>query len=158
MLVVLLGYGLAARIMRSQLGIAFLAIRWNELLAPAVGMYTYRIKLIAFLLSALYAGVAGGLYAHYARVLSPDLFTIEASMDLLIMLILGGVGTLLGPVLGATVLTFLPEYLRVVADYRLVIYGAILTITVILLPQGVVGSVQAYLTYRRERVSARRDD
>jgi branched-chain amino acid transport system permease protein len=157
-LVALLGYCLARRIMRSQLGIAFLAIRWNEPLASVVGMHTYRIKLIAFLLSALYAGVAGALYAHYARVLGPDLFTIEASMDLLIMLILGGVGTLLGPVLGATVLTFLPEYLRVVADYRLVIYGAILTITVILLPQGIVGSVQAYLAYRRERVSARRGD
>jgi branched-chain amino acid transport system permease protein len=150
-LVALLAYGLVVRIMRSQLGIAFLAIRWNESLASAVGIHTYRIKLVAFLLSALYAGIAGGLYAHYARFLGPDLFTIEASMDLLIMLILGGVGTLLGPPFGAVVLTLLPEYLRVVADYRLVIYGAILTITVILLPQGVLGSLQAYLMRRREK-------
>ncbi len=150
-LVALLAYGLVVRIKRSQMGIAFFAIRENETLASAVGIHTYRIKLVAFLLSALYAGVAGGLYAHYARFLGPDLFTIEASMDLLVMLILGGIGTSLGPVFGAVVLTVLPEYLRVVADYRLVIYGAVLTITVILLPQGVLGGLLVYLAARRER-------
>jgi branched-chain amino acid transport system permease protein len=132
----------AWRLTQSRLGREWIAIRDDEVLAQAVGLDTTRGKLSAFVASAAMAGVAGVFIAYYLRAVSPDEFTIWTSATTVTMLILGGRGTLLGPVLGAVALTLLPEVLRPLADYRLIIYGCLMIVMVTVMPRGVVGALR----------------
>jgi branched-chain amino acid transport system permease protein len=115
-----------------------LSIRENETLAEAVGVITWRYKLFAFVMSASLAGLAGSLYAHYIGFLNPEPFGVDQSLNAILAVILGGSGTLSGPVIGAFAVTFLPEYLRIADSYRLVTYGLILVVATIFLPLGLV--------------------
>jgi branched-chain amino acid transport system permease protein len=130
-----LGCGL---VLHSRIGRVLLAIRQNEALTESLGVSIVRYKLLAFVISAAYAGMAGGLYAHYIGFLNPDPFGVDQSLNTILAVILGGSGTLSGPVVGAFAVTFLPEYLRIADSYRLVTYGFILIMTTIFLPRGVV--------------------
>lgn len=134
----LLATGLCAIILHSRVGRVLVAIRQNETLADAMGVSTWRYKLFAFVVSAGLAGFAGALYAHYIGFLNPEPFGVDQSLNAILAVILGGSGTLAGPVVGAFAVTFLPEYLRIADSFRLVTYGFILVVATIFLPRGLV--------------------
>jgi branched-chain amino acid transport system permease protein len=129
-------------IVNSDAGRALISIREDELAAQAMGVNTTRYKVTSFVISSAFAGVAGALYGHW-RLPHPNDFTFVRSFEIIIMIVLGGMGSITGSVLGALVITFLPEVLRQlpggVYDYRLVIYALLLIIIMITRPQGVLG-------------------
>lgn len=128
------------RIMRSRIGDALLAIRDDEVAAAACGIRVFQYKVLSFVTAAFLAGMAGSVYAHYTRFISPDSFTLNESFIVLSMLVFGGLGSTAGAVLGAGVLTALPEAFRFAAEYRMLIYGIVLTLVILFRPQGVLGS------------------
>ena len=137
--VVLLSAYVAHRLTQSKIGRTFSAIREDELAAEAMGVPVNRYKIWAFIISAIYAGLAGALYGTFSGVASPDNFTFDDSVGFLCMSVIGGNRTIAGAVIGAFMLTFLSEALRAFQAFRLVIYGAILIFTVIYMPQGLAG-------------------
>lgn len=158
MLVLLLAFaatGLCALILRSRVGRVLVAIRQNEDLANAIGVSTWRYKLFAFTVSAAMAGLAGALYAHYIGFLNPEPFGVDQSLNAILAVILGGSGTLAGPVVGAFAITFLPEYLRIADSYRLVTYGFILVIATIYMPRGLVAVFRVFVSRLRSLIRRR---
>ena len=125
---------------KSRHGRAVLAIRDNEIAAESCGIQTTYYKVMAFAFSAAFAGLAGGLYAGYLGVLDPASFDFMKSIEILVMVVLGGMGSMLGSILSATVLTILPEALRSFADYRMVLYSVVLVFMMIFRPGGLLGS------------------
>jgi branched-chain amino acid transport system permease protein len=121
-------------------GRALFAIRDDEIAAEALGVDTTSYKVLAFVMGAFFAGIAGGLFAHYLSYLNPNSFTFIKSIEVIAMVVLGGMGSISGSVLAAIVLTLLPEVLRPVKDYRMVIYSLMLIILMITRPQGLLGS------------------
>jgi len=134
---------LVYRIVSSRLGRALIAIRENEELAQSLGIETMRYKVFAFTLGGGLAGIAGAFYAHYILFISPVTFTIGESINVVVMVIFGGMTTLAGPIIGAIILTVLPELLRMAGALRLVIYGIALMAFIVWMPQGIVGAVRA---------------
>jgi branched-chain amino acid transport system permease protein len=124
------------RLVRSPAGEALAAIREDEISAAALGIDTTAWKALAFGIGAAVAGAAGGFYAPFVGTLVPDAFFITESFTILAMTVVGGAGTLTGPVCGAILLTLLPELLREAGDWRLVIYGVALTLAVMFMPGG----------------------
>ncbi len=137
---------LARNLARSTHGRALFAIRDDEIAAEALGVDTTRYKVTAFVLGAFFAGVAGGLFAHYLSYLNPSTFTFLKSIEVIAMVVLGGMGSLSGSVLAAIVLTLMPELLRPVKDYRMVIYSLLLIILLITRPQGLLGTRELSLS------------
>jgi branched-chain amino acid transport system permease protein len=130
---------LAALIARSRVGEILLAIRQNEDLVGSIGIAAWKYKLFAFVVSAMYAGVAGALYAHFQGFINPEIFGVAQSLDAILAVILGGSGTIAGPVIGAFLVVFLPELLRFADSFRLILYGLILVLATIFMPVGIVG-------------------
>jgi branched-chain amino acid transport system permease protein len=128
-------YGLA-RLRRSRLGRAFEAIKEDEVAARLMGIDVTATKLAAFTLGAMIAGLAGALNAHFTYFLSPREYGFENAVDILTMAVLGGTGSLAGPVLGAAILGLLPELLRGFKDFRLAVNGLILVLVVLFMPRG----------------------
>ncbi len=126
-------------IIHSRVGRALRSIHDSETAANAMGVNVSRFKLQIFILSAVYASLAGSMYAHFVTFLSPGSFGLMFSILLVIMVVVGGRQNLWGAVLGAGIMTFLPEYLRVFKDYDVLIYGAILLFMVMFLPRGLAG-------------------
>lgn len=127
-------------IMKSRHGRAILSIRENEIASESVGIPTTYYKTLAFVVSAMLAGVAGCLYAGYLGSLYPSTFKFMKSIEILVMVVLGGMGSMLGSILSASVLTILPELLRSVSDYRMVAYSLALVVMMIFRPKGLLGS------------------
>ncbi len=127
------------QIIRSRVGRAFIAIREDETAADSMGINSTYYKTLCFGVGAFFAGLGGGLFAHYMRYLSPNSFGFMRSIEHLCMVVLGGLGNMWGAFLGATILTVTPELLRTVADLRLLIYGAVLVIMMRVRPQGLLG-------------------
>ena len=148
---VLILHILLAKLVGSRIGRAFIAIREDEALAQAVGINTMKYKLLAFSISAGIAGVAGSLFAHYITFLDPTVFEFYNLENILVITLVGGSGTIGGPILGSIIFTILPELLRVAKEFRLIVYGAILLLTVLLMPEGIGGKFKAYLHKRRIR-------
>ncbi len=123
---------------RSATGRALVAIREDEIAAQAMGIDLTRNKVLAFALSAAFAGAAGALFGHYTQFLSTNDFTFIRSFEIIVMVIIGGVGSLTGSVLGAFIVTLLPEVLRGFASWRLVIYSALLVAIMLTRPQGIL--------------------
>jgi len=136
---VLLTIGSMHRLMTCRFGRALVGIRENELAAEAMGVHTTRYKIQAFVLAAFYAGVAGSYYAHFVKYISPDSFYIYESFILLAMLAFGGQGNLIGPVVGAAVLIIIPEVFRFLQEYRMLVYGSVLIIMMLVRRQGLLG-------------------
>jgi branched-chain amino acid transport system permease protein len=131
---------IAYRLKLSTHGRAFLAIREDEIAADAMGIPTTTIKVRAFVLSAALAGVAGALFAHeVGTTLNPRELGFQKSFEVVIMVVLGGMGSISGCVLAAIVLTVLPELLRSVAEYRMIAYALVLIIMMLVRPQGLFG-------------------
>jgi branched-chain amino acid transport system permease protein len=125
---------------RSTHGRALFAIRDDEVAAESLGVDTTRYKVMAFVLGAFFAGVAGGLFAHYLSYLNPNSFTFLKSIEVIAMVVLGGMGSISGAVLAAILLTVAPEVLRPVKEYRMVLYSLMLIVLMITRPQGLLGS------------------
>src|SRR6185503_19950149 len=127
-------------VLRSYHGRAFLAIREDEIAAEAMGVRTTRYKVTAFVIAAFFAGIAGGLFSHTLGIgLSAEAAGFMKSFDLIIMVVLGGLGSISGAVAAAVFVTLLPEWLRGVAEYRMVIYALALILMMIFRPKGLFG-------------------
>lgn len=127
-------------VMKSRHGRAVLSIRENEIAAESCGINTTYYKVMAFVMSAFFAGVAGCLYAGNLGSVYPSTFGFMKSIEILVMVVLGGMGSMLGSVLSATVLTILPQVLYAVNDYRMVVYSLVLVIMMIFRPEGLMGT------------------
>lgn len=139
-------------IVKSDTGRALISIREDELAAEAMGVNTTRYKVTSFVIGSAFAGIAGVLFAHYNKFLSTNDFQFIKSFEIIIMIVIGGMGSITGAILGAIIVTLLPELLRQlpdiqlgatvfkVADLRLVIFALILILTMILRPQGILGT------------------
>jgi branched-chain amino acid transport system permease protein len=134
----LLSYLLLDQLVRSPIGEALTAIREDEVSAASLGINCGAWKVFAFGVGSAVAGAAGCFYASFVGTLVPDAFFITESFTILAMVIVGGMGTLIGPVCGAILLTTLPEFLRGIGDLRLVVYGVAVTLVVLFLPGGIV--------------------
>jgi branched-chain amino acid transport system permease protein len=141
-------------IVNSDMGRALISIREDELAAQAMGVNTTRYKVTSFVISSAFAGVAGALYGHW-RLPHPNDFTFVRSFEIIIMIVLGGMGSITGAVLGALVITFVPEVLRMlpggVYNYRLVIYALMLIVIMITRPQGILGNYEVMSWLKRAR-------
>ncbi len=146
-----LTYAVIRNLMRSYHGRALLAIREDEIAAEALGVPTTRYKVTAFVIGAFFAGVAGALFSHYTY-LHTNSFTFMKSIEVVIMVVLGGMGSLTGSILGATVLTALPELLRFASAERLIIYSLLLIVLMIARPQGILGRRELTLRLRPPRM------
>src|ERR1700730_17152453 len=138
----------AARIRRSALGRAMIATKDSEIAAEQSGVDTTRTKLLAFMIGAVYAGLAGCLYASSIRFVSPDSFSGVQAVLLMTMLIVGGMGSIAGSIVGALTLTILPEVLRFLGQWYLVLYGLGVIVVIVLLPGG-LASMTAAFRFRR---------
>ena len=137
---VALSYLVCRRLVDSRIGRALLALRENEALAESVGIDVTRYLVQAAVISAAMAGLAGGLYAHYTRFVSPEVFLFTYTVTMVIMVVAGGKGTLAGPIVGALLFTALPEALREATSWQwqMLAYGVILVLLVFFLPRGIV--------------------
>jgi len=122
---------------RSKIGRAFEAIKEDATAASLMGINTSNMKLLAFVLGAFFAGLAGGLNAHFTSTLSPNEFGFSKAVDILTMAVLGGTTSFIGPMIGSTILTLLPELLRFLKEYRMVLNGLILILIVLFVPNGI---------------------
>lgn len=150
-------------IVRSDMGRALVSIREDELAAEAMGVNTTRYKVTSFVIGSAFAGIAGVLFAHYNKFLSTNDFQFIKSFEIIIMIVIGGMGSMTGAILGAIIVTLLPEVLRQlpdvqvagntfkIADLRLVIFALILILTMILRPQGILGTMEVGHFFKRFR-------
>lgn len=135
LLVILIMY----RIVYSLTGRTYIAIRNSEDLAITIGISTMKNKLMSFVVSTFFAGLSGALYASFIRFIGPDIGGISITFDLLIYLLVGGIGTLSGPIVGTIIIVWLSQKLQFLQDYRMLIFGPILTLLIIFYPRGLVG-------------------
>ncbi|SHF09799.1 branched-chain amino acid ABC transporter permease [Alkalibacter saccharofermentans] len=129
-------------LIKSRHGRAIMSIREDEIAAEAVGIKTTQYKAIGFTISAFFAGIGGGLFAHYMAYLDPAIFNFMKSVEIVVIVVLGGMGSLTGTILAAGVLTSLPEVLRGFSEYRLLIYSFVLVVMMIFRPQGIFGTAE----------------
>ncbi|MSU65591.1 MAG: branched-chain amino acid ABC transporter permease [Opitutus sp.] len=123
-------------LVHSTYGRGFLATHDDEIASEAVGLDTTRYKIVAFVIGAFFAGIAGGLYGHFKLTITPTGFSFDKSIEIVVMVILGGMGNTIGVILAAILLTLLPELLRPIAEYRMILYSFLLIVLMILRPQG----------------------
>jgi branched-chain amino acid transport system permease protein len=128
---------LAKNLVNGYIGRAFIALRESEVAAQTIGIDLAKYKTIAFGISAFYTGVAGGLFAYLITFLSPDAFTTELSMDFIAMIVIGGMGSILGSIIGAVILTGMQQILAGLLDLQILIFGLSLIIFMIFMPGGI---------------------
>ncbi|KNZ42156.1 branched-chain amino acid ABC transporter permease [Acetobacterium bakii] len=131
---------------RSKQGRAIISIREDEIASESAGIPTTRYKVLGFSMAAFFAGIGGALYAHYQAFLEPSKFGFMFSIEMFVIVVLGGLGSLTGSIISAIVLTILPEMLRGFAEYRLLVYSLVLIIMMIFRPQGIFGRSEFSLT------------
>lgn len=143
-------------IINSRVGRAFIAVRENPHAAAGMGINVAKYKIMAFAISAFAAGLAGALYAHMTRFISPDSFTKDQSNMFMTMLLFGGISTITGPVIGAAAITVMTELLQQFAAYQTLIYAALILIVLFLLPNGTVGLVSKFSIFMKKRNARRK--
>jgi len=131
------------RVVHSRVGRAFQAIRVNEQLAEALGVPAMRYRLLAFVVSAVIAGVAGSFYAFYVTYLHPADASFWVALNAILFVVVGGMGTIAGPIIGAFLMTALPEALRFFEELRLLLFGLLLIFATTFFPRGVMGGARA---------------
>ena len=137
----LIAFAVNVNIMNSRFGRAMLATSQSEIAASSLGINVTAIRTLAFVISAVTAGAAGVFYVFLNKYISPDIFSFGDSIRFLLMVILGGAGTTLGPIVGAGVLSYLPEFLQKFGEWQAFAYGALLAIVMFFLPRGIIGSL-----------------
>jgi len=149
LLLAALFYLVTDRVVKSRVGRAWVAIREDEAAAQSLGVETARYKAMNFMYGAFWAGVAGAAFAPYFKFISPDMFSLDEGFNILSMVIIGGQGTLVGPVVGAVIVNFLTEVLRPVSEYRMVIYALLIIGMMWVRPQGLVGASNSILAEKK---------
>lgn len=144
------------RIIHSSHGRAFMSVREDEIAADSLGINTTQIKVKSFVLSSFFAGVGGSLFAHGTNFISPNSFTMLMSINVVIMVVLGGMGSMTGPIIAAILVSILPEALRPLQeltgqDYRMIIYSLILIVLMLVRPQGLLGHREVWDLWRKSR-------
>ncbi|MCC5910485.1 MAG: branched-chain amino acid ABC transporter permease [Clostridiaceae bacterium] len=147
---VIITYMSLYRIINSRLGRAFIAIREDDLAAQSMGVDILKYKILSFTIAAFFAGLAGSFYAHYVTYIDPQSFTFNESIQVLSMVVLGGMGSMPGAIIGSVILTWAPEMLRFLEDYRMIMYGAILIVMMPIRPQGILGGIRFKLDKEEE--------
>lgn len=147
LLVILIVY----RIVHSLTGRTYIAIRNSEDLAQTIGISTMKNKLEVFVLSTFFAGLSGALYAAFIRFIGPDIGNIVITFDLLTYLLIGGIGTLSGPIVGTVLVVWISQQLQFLQDYRMLIFGPMLTLLVIFYPRGIAGAIGGWSLKRAEK-------
>jgi branched-chain amino acid transport system permease protein len=144
LVVAAVSYLVCRRLIQSRIGRALVALRENETLAESVGIDGTFYLVLAAVISAAMAGAAGGLYAHYTRFVSPEVFLFTYTVTMVIMVVAGGKGTLAGPIVGAIIFTVLPEVLRAVTSWQwqMLLYGIVLVATLLFMPRGIVPALR----------------
>ena len=137
-------------LVNSTFGLSIKAIRDDDDVAETMGINIVKVKRTTFVISAMIAGLAGAFYAQYATFIHPSIYTTAASQELIVMIIFGGLGSIPGTYLGAIALTLLPEIMRDLLEYRMLIYGALMVIMMVLKPDGLLGSLDLGLIRRKE--------
>jgi len=147
---VIVCYCTCLALVRSRVGRALIALRENETLAQSIGVDGTHYLVLAAVVSAAMAGLGGGLYAHYVRFVSPEVFLFTYTVTMVIMVVAGGKGTLAGPVVGAVIFTALPEVLRALTSWQwqMLLYGILLVLVLFFMPQGIVPAVREAWTSR----------
>ena len=140
-------------ILHSSQGRSMITVRENEIAAEAMGVNTFKYKMMAFIIGAFFAGLAGALYAHYMGYIQPSTFNFVKSIDYLTYVVFGGMGSLSGSIIATIVLTFLPELLRGFAEYRMIVYPLALIVLMIFRPQGLLGDKE--LSLKRFKLSSK---
>lgn len=140
-------------LIKSRHGRNLQAIREEELASQIIGINVFKYKMISLAISATYAGIAGGMLAHYTGFIQPKMFQFVKSTELTIMVIFGGLGSISGSIIGALVLTSLPELLRAFARWRLVVYGASVIFIMITRPQGLMGGYEISIANFKKLIS-----
>jgi branched-chain amino acid transport system permease protein len=148
LLVVLIMY----RIVHSLSGRTYIAIRNSEDLAQTIGISTMKNKLTVFVISTVIAGLSGALYASFVRFIGPDIGSIAIVFDFLTYLLVGGIGTLSGPIVGTILIVVLSQRLQFLQDYRMLVFGPVLTLLIIFYPRGIVGAVVSWTQKRKASV------
>lgn len=143
--------------MRSAQGRACIAIREDEIAAEAMGINTTRYKVMAFVVGAILASLAGSLFANYFFVLNPNQFIFNKSIDILVMVVFGGMGSMSASVLAAILIGLLNMYLQQFTDLRMIIYGAALVLMMIFKPSGILGTWEVSLTRLFDRMKKRKE-
>ncbi|HEX9752646.1 MAG TPA: branched-chain amino acid ABC transporter permease [Methyloceanibacter sp.] len=157
LIVVAISLVILYRVERSRIGLTFHAIHWQDKLAQSVGVDTFRYRMLAFVISAFFAGLAGALYAHYVGTVNPNRFDVEEMVYVLIWAIVGGTATFYGPIIGVVTLTILNEVvLRAlgVDEMRPMLYGAILIVSILFLPNGLeslVPRIRGWIAGRKHK-------
>ncbi|GAX90877.1 branched-chain amino acid ABC transporter permease [Effusibacillus lacus] len=142
----------STRIQQSKMGRALVSIRTDEITASAMGVNVAYYKILAFTFSSAIAGIAGAYYAHFVLFLSPETFKLAMSINVLLMLLIGGMGSILGSVLGGLFITIVSEYLRTFAQYQMLIYGVLIVMVVIFAPKGLSGVLEKVSGFLRKTV------
>lgn len=127
---------------RSKFGLALRSIREDEVASQMMGIDIARHKILSFAIGSAFAGLGGALYASYMTVISPGDFGFMRSIEMLCMLVLGGMGSIVGVIAGTTVLTAIPELLRFAQEYRMIMYGIVLIFMMVFRPRGLFGSIR----------------
>ena len=148
----ILNYFTIIRVINSRIGRAMQAIRDNQEAAEVIGIRTTRYKIMAFMLAGFFSGIAGSLYAHLTTFISPESFDIIKSVEILTMVMVGGVGSPIGSVIGAAILTLLPELLRIFQEYRLILLGGMILLILNFTPDGLAGIFhQLFFSKKKEK-------
>ena len=139
----------------SSVGLGFIGLRDSEDFAKTLGINEYKYKLMVFGLSAFLTGIMGGFYAHYAGIISPRLLGLDIFLLVMLMLIIGGMGIFPGAFLGGFIILFLNEFLRPLAAYRFLIFGAIVIVAIKLMPEGILGHLNIFKNRMGKRLLSR---
>jgi len=152
-LFVLITVAVIRNLVESNYGRAFISIRDDEIAAEAMGVDTTRFKVLAFVISSMFAGIGGSLFAHYTAYLNPSSFTFITSFYLIIMIVVGGLGSIEGSILGAILITVVLEAFRSLSEFRLVGFSILLVLVMLYRPQGLMGAAEMFRLRRRPAVA-----
>lgn len=134
-----------SRVLKSKIGRAWISIREDQLAARSLGIEINKYKAMNFMYGAFWAGIIGAVYAPYFKYISSDMFTLDEGFNIMSMAIIGGLGTLVGPLLGSGIVSLLTEFLRPVSQYRMVVYAILIIVVMWLRPQGIAGDSASIL-------------
>ncbi len=150
---------IATRVEKSRIGRSFKAIRESDTSAQSLGVNISYYKIVAFVMSAAFGGAGGALYAHYMTTISPDIYTMSLSVLALTMIVIGGVGTIPGSVLGGVIVSVLPEMLRFLGSWQLVVWSLITVSAAIFLKKGLLGAgLDSVQFFKKVFIGSRRDE
>lgn len=142
LILVILAILFMIRLEKSKFGLALRSIREDEIASQMMGINIARHKVLSFAIGSAFAGLGGALLASYITAISPNDFGFTRSIELLCMLVLGGMGSIVGVIAGTTILTAIPEVLRFASEYRMIMYGVVLIIMMVFRPKGLFGNIR----------------